>query len=74
MTFKREDFFDWKDLSIDRVASRMEQEPWRIREVLEFISHEMKREEEFKFKLHELKEEYEDKEYQLREEYGYLDE
>jgi hypothetical protein len=44
-----------------------------IRSVLNFISTEMRKEEEFKMKMHELKEEYEDKEYQLREEYGFLE-
>ena len=73
MTFKRDEFFDGKELNIEKVATKMEQEPWMIRSVLNFISTEMRKEEEFKMKMHELKEEYEDKEYQLREEYGFLE-
>lgn len=67
----KEDFFDWQELNIEKVATAMETEPWKIREILKFISNEMKKEEEFKKKLHELKDEYEEKERELYEEYWY---
>lgn len=70
MEFKREDFFDWKHLSIERTATRMEEEPWRIREILNFIADEMKKEEEFKEKMKNLKEHHEQEAKELIKSYG----
>lgn len=71
----REELFDWKELKIDKVVDMIQQEPWRTREILEFISKEMKKEVEFKEKLDELEKEYEEKKEKLCEEYWmYLDE
>lgn len=47
----REDLFDWNELKIDKVANMIQQEPWRTKEILEFISDEMRKEVEFKEEL-----------------------
>lgn len=75
MELTKENLFDGQDLNIDAVTDMIQAEPWRTREILEFISCEMKKEVEFKEKLSELKEEYEEKERALYEKYGveYLD-
>ena len=70
MEFKREDFFEGKNLSIERTATRMEEEPWRIREILNFIADEMHKEEEFKEKLEKLKEHHEQEAKELIKSYG----
>ena len=69
MERKREHFFDWDELSIDRVVDEIQKDPYQARSIMEFISSEMKKEEEFKKKLHELGDEYEEKKKDLYEEY-----
>lgn len=70
MERKREHFFDWKDLSIDRVVEEIQKDPYQARSIMEFIRDEMNKEEEFKKKLHELGDEYMEKKEKLYEEYG----
>lgn len=50
----------------------IQQEPWRTKEILEFISDEMHKEVEFKERLEELKHEYHNKKKDLYEEYWYV--
>ena len=66
---KRDDLFEWKNLMVDKVADMIQQEPWRTKEILDFISYEMKREVEFNEKLDLLKHEYEKKKKELYKEY-----
>lgn len=73
MERKREHFFDWKDLSIDRVVEEIQKDPYQARSIMEFIRDEMNKEEEFKKKLHEMEDEYEDKKEELYREYGMED-
>lgn len=54
----REDLFDWNELKIEKVADMIQAEPWRTKEILEFISDEMRKEVEFKEELEKLKKEY----------------
>lgn len=70
MERKREHFFDWEELSIDRVVEEIEKDPSQARSIMEFIRDEMNKEEEFKKRLHELGDEYKEKEKELYEEYG----
>jgi len=72
MERKREHFFDWDELSIDRVVEEIEKDPYQARGILEFIRDEMNKEEEFKEKLEELHHDHKKKEKELYEEYGYL--
>lgn len=76
MERKREHFFDWDDLSIDKVVEEIQKDPYQARSIMEFIRDEMNKEEEFKQKLHELEDEYEEKKEELHKEYWieYLDE
>lgn len=67
----REDLFDWNELKIDKVANMIQQEPWRTKEILEFISDEMRKEVEFKEELDKLKKEYHHKKRELYQEYWY---
>ena len=48
----------------------MEEEPGRIREILNFIADEMKKEEEFKEKMKNLKEHHEQEAKELIKSYG----
>lgn len=72
----RDELFDGTELNIDRVTEMIQQEPWRTKEILEFIAHEMRKEVEFNEKLDHLKHEYHHKKKALYEEYGmeYLEE
>jgi len=70
MDWKREDFFDWKELSIDRVVEEIQKDPYQARWIMEFIRDEMNKEEEFKEKLKELHKLHKEKEKELYEEYG----
>ena len=70
MEFTRQQFFNGKELNIDAVADAITSEPWRVKEVLEFIANEMHKEVELKDKLDELKEEYHEKKHELLKEYG----
>ena len=72
MELTREELFEWKELNIDKVADMIQQEPWRTKEILEFISDEMHKEVEFKERLEELKHEYHHKKKDLYEEYWYV--
>lgn len=73
MERKREHFFDWKELSIDRVVEEIQKDPYQARSIMEFIRDEMNKEEEFKKKLHEMEDEYEEKKEELYKEYGMED-
>lgn len=66
----REHFFDWSDLSIDRVVEEIQKDPSKTRSIMEFIRDEMYREEEFREKLEELHKHHKQKEKELYEEYG----
>lgn len=70
MERKREDFFDWEELSIDRVVEEIQKDPYQARGIMEFIRDEMNREEEFKEKLAELHKLHKEKEKEIYEEYG----
>lgn len=70
MEFTRDDFFKGSELNIDAVADVITSEPWRVKEVLEFIADEMHKEVELKEKLDELKEEYHEKKHELLKSYG----
>lgn len=70
MEFTRQQFFNGKELNIDAVADAITSEPWRVKEVLEFIANEMHKEVELKDKLDELKDEYHEKKHELLKEYG----
>lgn len=69
MEYTREHFFNWKDLNIDKVVEIIQQDPSRTRDVMDFIAHEMKKEEELKEKLAEMKEDYHKRKHELIEEY-----
>jgi hypothetical protein len=69
MELKREHFFNDDDLNIDSVAQFIQMNPTRTKEVLEFISHEMRNEVEFRDKLDELKHNYHKQKKKLYEEY-----
>lgn len=69
MERKREHFFDWKELSIDRVVEEIQKDPSQARSIMEFIRDEMNREEEFKEKLEELDRHHKEKEKELYKEY-----
>lgn len=66
----REHFFDWDELSIDRVVEEIQKDPYQARGIMEFIRDEMNKEEEFKEKLEELNKHHEKKKKELYEEYG----
>lgn len=70
MEFTREHFFSGRDLNIDAVSEAITNEPWRVKEILEFIADEMHKEVELKEKLDELKDEYHAKKHELLKEYG----
>ena len=70
MELTRQDLFTGEDLNIDAVVEMIQSEPGRTREILEFISEEMRKEVEFKEKLEELKEDYHHKKHELYKEYG----
>ena len=70
MERKREHFFDWDELSIDKVVEEISKDPSQARSIMEFIRDEMYREEEFKEKLEELHKHHKKKEKELYEEYG----
>ena len=70
MERKREHFFDWKDLSIDRVVEEIQKDPYQARSIMEFIRDEMNREKEFEEKLAELHKLHKKKEKELYDEYG----
>jgi len=70
MEFTREQFFIGRDLNIDAVSEAITNEPWRVKEVLEFIANEMHKEVELKEKLDELKDDYHAKKHSLYKEYG----
>lgn len=69
MERKKEDFFDGNELSIDRVVDAIQNDVSWTRSIMEFISNEMHKEEEFKKKLHELGDEYDEKRKELYKEY-----
>ena len=69
MERKREHFFDWDELNIDRVVEEIQKDPYQARSIMEFIRDEMYKEEEFKEKLKELDEDHKKKEKELYEEY-----
>lgn len=73
MEWKREHFFDWKELNIDKVVDEIQKDPYQARSIMEFIRDEMNKEEELKKKLHEMEDEYEEKKHQLYKEYGVED-
>lgn len=70
MERKREHFFDGDELSIDKVVTEIEKDPYQARSIMEFIRDEMYREEEFREKLEELHKHHKQKEKELYEEYG----
>ena len=70
MERKKEDFFIGNELSIDHVVEAIQNDVSQTRSIMEFISNVMKKEEEFKLKLHELEDEYEEKKEALYNEYG----
>lgn len=70
MEFTREQFFNGRDLNIDAVSEAITNEPWRVKEILEFIADEMHKEVELKEKLDELKDDYHAKKHALYKEYG----
>lgn len=75
MERKKEDFFNGNELSIDHVVEAIQNDVTQTRAIMEFIASVMKKDEEFKQKLHELEDEYEEKKEALYNEYGveYLD-
>ena len=75
MERKKEDFFNGNELSIDHVVEAIQNDVSQTRGIMEFIAHVMKKDEEFKQKLHELEDEYEEKKEALYSEYDveYLD-
>ncbi len=75
MELTREDLFHGSELDIDKVSEMIQSEPGRTKEILEFISHEMRKEVELKDKLEDLKEEYHERKKELYREYWmeYLD-
>lgn len=75
MERKKEDFFIGNELSIDHVVEAIQNDVTQTRAIMEFIASVMKKDEEFKKKLHELEDEYEEKKEALYNEYGveYLD-
>lgn len=75
MEFKKEDFFNGNELSIDHVVEAIQNDVTQTRAIMEFIASVMKKDEEFKQKLHELEDEYEEKKEALYNEYDveYLD-
>ena len=75
MEFKKEDFFNGNELSIDHVVEAIQNDVTQTRAIMEFIASVMKKDEEFKKKLHELEDEYEEKKEALYNEYDveYLD-
>lgn len=70
MEFKKEDFFNGNELSIDHVVEAIQNDVTQTRAIMEFIASVMKKDEEFKQKLHELEDEYEEKKEALYNEYG----
>ena len=70
MERKKEHFFDWDELSIDRVVEEISKDPNQARSIMEFIRDEMNKEEEFKEKLAELHRHHKEKEKEIYEEYG----
>ena len=70
MERKREHFFDWDELSIDKVVEEINKDPNQARSIMEFIRDEMNKEEEFKEKLAELHRHHKEKEKEIYEEYG----
>ena len=70
MERKREHFFDWDELSIDRVVEEIQKDPYQARSIMEFIRDEMNKEKEFEEKLAELHKLHKKKEKELYEEYG----
>lgn len=70
MERKREHFFDWDELSIDRVVEEIQKDPYQARGIMEFIRDEMNKEKEFEEKLAELHKHHKKKEKELYEEYG----
>jgi len=70
MERKREHFFDWDELSIDKVVEEISKDPNQARSIMEFIRDEMNKEEEFKEKLAELHRHHKEKEKEIYEEYG----
>jgi hypothetical protein len=75
MERKKEDFFNGNELSIDHVVEAIQNDVTQTRAIMEFIASVMKKDEEFKKKLHELEDEYEEKKEALYNEYDveYLD-
>ena len=67
---KKEDFFNGNELSIDHVVEAIQNDVTQTRAIMEFIASVMKKDEEFKQKLHELEDEYEEKKEALYNEYG----
>lgn len=70
MERKKEHFFDWDELSIDKVVEEINKAPSQARSIMEFIRDEMNKEEEFKKKLAELHKLHKEKEKEIYEEYG----
>jgi GrpB-like predicted nucleotidyltransferase (UPF0157 family) len=70
MEISRDYLFHGKELHIDHVVSLIESDPSKTREVMEFIGDEMRKEEELKEKLEDLKEDYHHKKHELYKEYG----
>ena len=70
MERKREHFFYWDELSIDKVVEEISKDPNQARSIMEFIRDEMNKEEEFKEKLAELHRHHKEKEKEIYEEYG----
>lgn len=70
MERKKEHFFDWDELSIDKVVEEISKDPNQARSIMEFIRDEMNKEEEFKEKLAELHRHHKEKEKEIYEEYG----
>lgn len=70
MERKREDFFDWDELSIDRVVEEIQKDPYQARGIMEFIRDEMNKEKEFEERLDKLHKDHKKKEKELYEEYG----
>lgn len=69
MERKREHFFDWDELSVDKVVEEISKDPNQARSIMEFIRDEMNKEEEFKEKLAELDKDHKEKEKELYKEY-----
>ena len=70
MERKKEHFFDWDELSIDKVVEEISKDPNQARSIMEFIRDEMNKEKEFEEKLAELHKLHKEKEKELYEEYG----